>query len=71
MAERGSEAHFSSSEVTLPNILSSFWEEQRAMKGMMKTDVRKAHYPSKTKKLFYGNKKISLPILIPGRVSWE
>ena len=54
------------------NILSSFWEEQRVMKGMMKkTDVRKAHYPSKTKKLFYGNKKVSLPILIPGRVSWE
>lgn len=69
-AERGFEAYFPSPEVTPPNILSTFWEEQRKGYGKQgqKTELRKL-VTQVTKKLFYGGKKFSLPNLTPGRVS--
>lgn len=69
-AERGFEAYFPSPEVTPPNILSTFWEEQRKGYGEQgQTELRKL-VTQVTKKLFYGGKKFSLPNLTPGRVSW-
>ena len=66
--ERGSEAHFSSPEVTPPNILSSFWEGQRKDNGGQdqKTELRKL-VTQVTKKFM---KKFPLPNLTPKRVSW-